>query len=108
MRTYSSFCGTVCSDSTGTVTSDAAVRLHRRYQLFGMTAKEWREQNPDLKGNLRDYASIHQLLVLANMESYNAILIKQGISQPERLLLLNKMAIEQIKVIENHHGRLLS
>ncbi|PLB85630.1 DNA-binding protein [Dysgonamonadaceae bacterium] len=76
--------------------------------LFGMTAKEWREQNPDLKGNLRDYASIHQLLVLANMESYNAILIKQGISQPERLLLLNKMAIEQIKVIENHHGRLLS
>jgi hypothetical protein len=76
--------------------------------LFGMTAKEWREQNPDLKGNLRDYASIHQLLVLANMESYNAILIKQGISQPERLLLLNKMAIEQLKVIENHHGRLLS
>jgi len=76
--------------------------------LFGMTAKEWREQNPDLKGNLRDYASIHQLLVLANMESYNAILIKQGISQRERLLLLNKMAIEQLKVIENHQGRLLS
>ena len=76
--------------------------------LFGMTAKEWREQNPDLKGNLRDYASIHQLLVLANMESYNAILIKQGISQPERLLLLNKMAIDQLKVIENHQGRLLS
>jgi hypothetical protein len=76
--------------------------------LFGMTAKEWHEQNPDLKGNLRDYASIHQLLVLANMESYNAILIKQGISQQERLLLLNKMAIEQLKVIENHHGRLLS
>ena len=76
--------------------------------LFGMTAKEWREQNPDLKGNLRDYASIHQLLVLANMESYNAILIKQGIPQPERLLLLNKMAIEQLKVIENHQGRLLS
>ncbi len=76
--------------------------------LFGMTAKEWREQNPDLKGNLRDYASIHQLLVLANMESYNAILIKQGSPQPERLLLLNKMAIEQLKVIENHQGRLLS
>ncbi len=76
--------------------------------LFGMTAKEWREQNPDLKGNLRDYASIPQLLVLANMESYNAILIKQGISQPERLVLLNKMAIEQLKVIENHQGRLLS
>ena len=76
--------------------------------LFGMTAKEWREQNPDLKGNLRDYASIPQLLVLANMESYNAILIKQGIPQPERLLLLNKMAIEQLKVIENHQGRLLS
>jgi len=75
--------------------------------LFGMTAKEWREQNPDLKGNLRDYASIHQLLVLANMESYNAILIKQGIPQRERLFLLNKMAIEQLKIIENHHGRLL-
>jgi len=76
--------------------------------LFGMTAKEWREQNPDLKGNLRDYASIPQLLVLANMESYNAILIKQGIPQQERLLLLNKMAIEQLKVIENHQERLLS
>jgi hypothetical protein len=75
--------------------------------LFGMTAKEWREQNPDLKGNLRDYASIPQLLVLANMESYNAILIKQGIPQRERLLLLNKMAIEQLKIIENHHGKLL-
>ena len=75
--------------------------------LFGMTAKNMRAK-PDLKGNLRDYASIHQLLVLANMESYNAILIKQGIPQRERLLLLNKMAIEQLKVIENHQGRLLS
>lgn len=50
--------------------------------LFGKTAREWKSENPNKKGNMRDYASIHQLLVLVNMESYNAILIGQGISQP--------------------------
>lgn len=68
--------------------------------LFGITAKQWRDENPDKCGNIRDYASLNQLLVLANMESYNAILIEQGKPQPERLQLLNKLAIRQLKKIE--------
>ncbi len=68
--------------------------------LFGRTSKQWREDHIGLKGNMRDYASLNQLLVLANMESYNAILIEQGMSQAERLLLLNKLAIRQLKAIE--------
>lgn len=65
--------------------------------LFGITAKQWREGNPDRNGNIRDHATLNQLLVLANMESYNAILIEQGKPQPERLQLLNKLAIELFK-----------
>ena len=65
--------------------------------LFGMTAKKWREQNPDLTGNIRDYANIHQLIVLVNLESMNAELIKQEIAKNDRLAYLNKMAIEQMK-----------
>lgn len=68
--------------------------------LFGITAKQWREKNPDKNGNLRDYATLNQLLVLANMESYNAILIEQGKSQSERLQLLNKLAIRQLESIQ--------
>lgn len=68
--------------------------------LFGITAKQWREKNPDKKGNIRDYATLNQLLVLANMESYNAILIEQGRSQSDRLKLLNKLAIRQLKAIQ--------
>jgi len=68
--------------------------------LFGITAKQWREENPDKNGNIRDYATLNQLLVLANMESYNAILIEQGKSQPERLQLLNKLAIRQLEAIQ--------
>lgn len=68
--------------------------------LFGITAKQWREENPDKGGNIRDYATLNQLLVLANMESYNAILIEQSKSQPERLQLLNKNAIRQLKAIQ--------
>jgi len=64
--------------------------------LFGMTAKKWREQNPDLTGNIRDYANIHQLIVLVNLESMNAELIKQEIEKNDRLAYLNKMAIAQI------------
>ncbi len=71
--------------------------------LFGKTAKEWREENPDKKGNIRDYATIEQLLVIANMESYNAILIEQGISQSERLKQLNAMAKSQLKVLQNQN-----
>jgi len=65
--------------------------------LFGLTAKEWRDNNPDKKGNVRDYATLEQLVVLSNLESINALLIKQGLSQSERLVELNKVAITQIK-----------
>ena len=68
--------------------------------LFGITAKQWRDEHPDKNGNIRDYATLNQLLVLANMESYNAILIEQGKPQTERLQLLNKLAIRQLEAIQ--------
>jgi len=68
--------------------------------LFGITASEWRKKNKELKGNMRDYASIEQLLVLANMESYNAMLIEQGLESKDRIVLLNNMARSQMKVFE--------
>lgn len=67
--------------------------------LFGMTAKEWHDKNPDKNGNIRDYASISQLLVLSNMESYNAILIKQAKPQPERMQLLHELAVQQMTTL---------
>ena len=67
--------------------------------MFGITAKEWKEQHPDAIGNIRDSATIHQLIVLSNMESMNAELIKQGITQDQRLSMLNKMAIDQMTSI---------
>ena len=67
--------------------------------LFGCTAKQWRGKNPDAKGNLRDEATLNQLLVLANMESYNAILIEQGKLQPERLVLLRQMVVRQLQTL---------
>lgn len=68
--------------------------------LFGITAKEWRDRNPKKQGNIRDYASLNQLLVLSNMESYNSILIEQDISQKERVVLLNQLAIKQLEKLE--------
>ena len=67
--------------------------------LFGMTAKQWREANSGVKGNMRDYASLNQLLVLANMESYNALLIEQKKQQAERLTLLRELAVRQMKTL---------
>ena len=67
--------------------------------MFGQTAKEWRKDNPEKKGNIRDYTDLHHLLVLANLESYNAILIEQNIEQPERLELLRATAIKQLRTI---------
>lgn len=64
-------------------------------------AKEWREENPKLKGNIRDYASLNELLVLANMESYNAILIEKGMEQKERMIELRKLARTQLMSLEN-------
>ena len=68
--------------------------------LFGTTAKEWRERNSQKKGNIRDYATLNQLLVLANIESYNAVLIEQKIDQSERLEKLRELAVKQLKAIE--------
>ena len=73
--------------------------------LFGMTAKEWRDANPDLKGNLRDYANINQLICLSNMENLNAVFINKGMPQRERLIELNKIAIQQMKVLEGVEER---
>ena len=67
--------------------------------LFGMTAKEWRDANADKEGNIRDYADVSQLVCLANLETLNAHLIQQGAAQGERLLLLNKTAIQQMKIL---------
>ncbi|KXA16592.1 hypothetical protein HMPREF3206_00362 [Fusobacterium equinum] len=68
--------------------------------LFNKRAKQWREENPDLKGNMRDYASLNELLVLANMESYNAVLIGKGMDQKERMIELRKLARTQLMSIE--------
>ena len=68
--------------------------------LFGMTAKQWREDHPDLKGNIRDYASINQLICLSNMENLNAVFINNGVPQSERLKELNRIAIQQMLVLE--------
>ena len=73
--------------------------------MFGMTAKEWREQNPDKKGNVRDYATMNQLICLSNMESLNAILIQEGLPQADRLLKLNEIAIHQMQVLEQVKNR---
>ena len=75
--------------------------------LFGMTAKEWRDINPDKKGNIRDYATINELICLSNMENINAILISDGISQPERLRKLTQIAISQMKVLSETESRKL-
>lgn len=75
--------------------------------LFGMTAKQWREDNPDKKGNIRDYASINELICLSNMENLNAVFINDGIPQPERLIKLNQIAIHQMQVLEDAGNRKL-
>ena len=67
--------------------------------LFGITSKEWRDRNPDLRGNIRDYADVSQLVCLSNMESLNAVLISDGFSQPERLRKLNAVAIKQMQIL---------
>lgn len=72
--------------------------------LFGMTAKQWRDANPNEKGNVRDYATIQQLVVLSNLESINAMLIAQDMPQSERLIQLNNIAITQMKsLVHNQH-----
>ncbi|MBR5972115.1 MAG: KilA-N domain-containing protein [Paludibacteraceae bacterium] len=75
--------------------------------MFGMTAKQWREANPDLKGNIRDYATINELICLSNMENINAVLINEDMPQVERLMKLNKVAIQQMSVLENVESKKL-
>ncbi|HHH37280.1 MAG TPA: KilA-N domain-containing protein [Epsilonproteobacteria bacterium] len=70
--------------------------------LFGQTAKQWREANPELTGNIRDYADVNQLVCLANLESLNAHFINENISQEERIKKLNKVAISQMKILIEH------
>lgn len=67
--------------------------------LFGVTARQWRESNPDLDGNICDYASINELICLSNMESMNSVLIEEGLPQPDRLVRLNEMAIRQMEIL---------
>ncbi len=75
--------------------------------LFGVTAKDWRDANPDLKGNIRDYATINELICLSNMENLNAVFINEGLSQRERLIRLNQSAIQQMRVLAEVEGRKL-
>ena len=69
--------------------------------MFGITAKQWREANHELKGNIRDYATINELICLSNMENLNAVFIEQGLSQSERLIKLNQIAIHQMSILES-------
>lgn len=69
--------------------------------MFGITAKEWKEANPELKGNIRDYATVNELICLSNMENLNGVFIEQGIPQGERLVKLNQIAIHQMNVLQS-------
>ena len=75
--------------------------------MFGITAKQWHDANPDKKGNIRDYASINELICLSNMENLNAVFINDGMSQSDRLIKLNQIAIQQMKILEDTSGRKL-
>ena len=75
--------------------------------MFGMTAKQWRDANPDKKGNIRDYATINELICLSNMENLNAVFINDGMPQTERLIKLNQVAIQQMRVLEESENRRL-
>ncbi len=75
--------------------------------MFGITAKQWRDANPGLKGNIRDYATINELICLSNMENLNAVFINEGLQQRERLIKLNKIAIQQMKILQEVETRKL-
>ena len=76
--------------------------------LFGMTAKQWRDSNPDKKGNIRDYANMNELICLANLENINSILINEGMKQSERLVKLNRIAISQMEILTDTKKKLLN
>jgi hypothetical protein len=89
------------------VTEQMCIEIAKQagYQYCG--ADELREANPDLKGNIRDYATINELICLSNMENINAVLINDGMPQGERLVKLNQIAIQQMQVLEDNEGRKL-
>lgn len=95
------------------VTSQQASRIYAseadvlNVAMFGCTALEWRDAHPDLKGNIRDYASINELICLSNMENLNAVFIQENMPQHERLLKLNQIAIQQMSILEDTAGRKL-
>ena len=72
--------------------------------LFGLTAKKWRENNQSKKGNIRDYANVSQLICLSNLENLNALFINEGMAQKDRLIKLNAIAIQQMKLLTDDHG----
>ncbi|MDE6630618.1 MAG: KilA-N domain-containing protein, partial [Bacteroidales bacterium] len=90
----------VTTAQAGTIYANEADVLN--VAMFGLTAKQWRDANPTLKGNIRDYASINELICLSNMENLNAVFIEQGLSQSDRLIKLNKIAIQQMQILENN------
>jgi hypothetical protein len=75
--------------------------------LFSKTAKEWRAENPKLKGNIRDYANINELICLSNLENINALLINEGVVQSNRLIKLNQIAIKQLTLLQSINNRKL-
>lgn len=75
--------------------------------LFGMTAKQWRDKNPDKQGNIREYATINELICLANLENINSIYINERIEQSERLIRLNKIAISQMEILTKTNKNIL-
>lgn len=75
--------------------------------LFGFTAKQWRDKNPELKGNIRDYAGVNELICFSNLENINAVLINEGLSQQERLVKLNHTAIQQMRVLSEVRSKKL-
>lgn len=90
-------------DQTSTIYANEADVLN--VALFGITAKQWRDENPDSTGNIRDYATINQLIYLSNMENLNAVFINKGMPQSERLKELNRIAIQQMSVLEKIENR---
>jgi hypothetical protein len=75
--------------------------------LFGITAKQWRDANPGIKGNIRDYAGINELICLSNMENLNAVFIGENMPQKERLIKLNRIAIQQMSILQEVENRKL-
>ena len=95
----------VTDEQASVIYADEADMLN--VAMFGMTARTWRERHPNLKGNIRDYASINEIICLSNMESLNSVFISQGMPQHERLLKLNQIAIQQMRVLEDDKNRQL-